>query len=188
MALDAAQVVVANSGHGYIAPVGTTLPTAEDDVLDAAFEELGYFSEQGVTLTFSREKTDFGAWQARLPIRSIIASEVETLAFEMEQWNPTTTELALGGGAWTEPNSGHFKFTPADPDDGVPSWAFVLEFNDEAGIVRFVTAKVELAGDVAIVLSRNSLGLLPVTVSVLETGTSDAYNLYTDLPQFAGAS
>jgi hypothetical protein len=188
MALDSAEVVVANSGHGYYAPVGTTMPTAFDETLDTAFIELGYFSEGGCTITIGRETTDVNAWQSRSPVRRTITKEAVSFAFELEQWNEETTALALGGGAWASDGGTGYAYTPATADEGVPAWAFILEFEDAAGIIRWTNPKVELEGDVSITLSRDAAAVLPVGLTVLDTGTSDLYNIYTDMAQFAVSS
>jgi len=188
MALNSAENIVANSGHGYIAPLGTTLPDAFDDTLDVAFVDLGYFSENGATITVGRETTSLGAWQSRSPLRRSITAENVTFAFEMEQWNADTMALALGGGTWGDDGSTGREFVPATLEDGITSWAFVLDFEDEAGTFRFACAKAELEGDVSIALQREQFALLPVTLTVLETGTDDLYHFFSDAAQFAAAS
>lgn len=49
-------------GAVFWAPLGTTLPTSANAVLDEAFIHLGYISDDGVTNTKSRETTEIKAW------------------------------------------------------------------------------------------------------------------------------
>ena len=63
MALDAANVRIARTGAVYVAPVGTALPTTTAAALNAAFEDCGYVSEDGVTFTPSETVTKIRAWQ-----------------------------------------------------------------------------------------------------------------------------
>lgn len=49
-------------GAVWIAPVGTSLPTSTSTSLAAAFKDLGYISEDGVTNTPSRETDAVTAW------------------------------------------------------------------------------------------------------------------------------
>ena len=42
------------NGAIFVAPVGATLPTDASTVLDAAFKNLGFISDDGVTLGTSR--------------------------------------------------------------------------------------------------------------------------------------
>lgn len=50
------------TGPIYWAPIGTTLPTKVDDVLDAAFKALGFVSEDGVSNNNSPETEDVKSW------------------------------------------------------------------------------------------------------------------------------
>lgn len=49
-------------GAVFWAPAGTTLPTSADEDLDAAFENLGYVTEDGVTVSTEEERDDIVAW------------------------------------------------------------------------------------------------------------------------------
>lgn len=49
-------------GAIYRAPLGTALPTSVDDALDAAFQELGFVSEDGVTSSNTRSSEEVKAW------------------------------------------------------------------------------------------------------------------------------
>lgn len=183
--LDGSEVIVGNSGHVWIAPVGTTLPTADNTALDAAFVDLGYFTEAGVTVTIGRQKAEVRAWQSYAPLRNIITSQTTSFAFAMEQWDSQTAVLALGGGVVTEPTTGHFKLVPPTPADGATQWALVLDIEDESSNLRFTTAKVELEGDVSIAFTRNEAAVLPVTLTVLDTGTSALFEMLTNDPAFS---
>lgn len=50
------------NGGIYVAPAGTTLPTDATTTLAAAFVNLGYVSEDGVTNTVSKESTAIKEW------------------------------------------------------------------------------------------------------------------------------
>ena len=49
-------------GAIYTAPVGTTLPTTTSEALDAAFKNLGYVSEDGLTNSTNMEVEKIKAW------------------------------------------------------------------------------------------------------------------------------
>lgn len=51
MAADAENVRVAVGGAVYLAPVGTTGPTSAASTLDSAYKELGFWAEDGATVT-----------------------------------------------------------------------------------------------------------------------------------------
>lgn len=50
------------SGYIYRAPLGTTLPTTADETLNAAFEDMGFISEEGVTEASGFESVDIKDW------------------------------------------------------------------------------------------------------------------------------
>ena len=49
-------------GGVHVAPIGTTLPTDATTALAAAFESLGYISEEGVTNSTTRETASIKEW------------------------------------------------------------------------------------------------------------------------------
>ena len=49
-------------GAVHFAPVGSTLPTTASETLDAAFSDLGYVSEDGVTNSNSPTSSEIKAW------------------------------------------------------------------------------------------------------------------------------
>ncbi|MBR5285585.1 MAG: phage tail protein, partial [Clostridia bacterium] len=49
-------------GAVHWAPIGTTLPTTATETLNAAFKELGYVSEDGLTNNNSPESDTVKAW------------------------------------------------------------------------------------------------------------------------------
>jgi hypothetical protein len=51
-----------SGGAVYVAPHGTTLPTNATDALDAAFEGLGYVSEDGLVNSISTDTEEIAAW------------------------------------------------------------------------------------------------------------------------------
>ena len=63
MAISADEVRVAGTGHVYVAPKGTALPTTVEAALPADWTDLGYVTTDGVSFTFSRETEDLDAWQ-----------------------------------------------------------------------------------------------------------------------------
>lgn len=65
MATNKANVTVgkpAIGGSVHRAPTGTTPPTDAQTTLDAAFKDLGYISEDGITNSYDRTVEDIKAW------------------------------------------------------------------------------------------------------------------------------
>lgn len=83
-------------GAIYAAPVGTTLPTDVTTALDAAFKELGYVSEDGVTNSNSPESDVVKAWGGDT-VLTLLTSKDDTFAFTLiEVLNLDVLKLVYG--------------------------------------------------------------------------------------------
>jgi hypothetical protein len=163
--LDASEVRVAGSGGVFVAPEGTTLPTDVATDLPAAWINLGYISEDGATVTLSRDQEEVNAWQASDPVRVLVTNEPKTVTFELLQFEPVTIQLAFRGGEVTSAGTGEWKFTP--PDAGATDIrAMVVEGIDGSITTRYVFARVQLQGDVETALVRSDAQRLPMEFGV----------------------
>ena len=70
------------SGAVFAAPIGSTLPTDVSTSLDAAFKELGYISEDGLTNGNSPESTAIKAWGGDT-VLTIQTSKDDTFGFTL---------------------------------------------------------------------------------------------------------
>lgn len=186
MAKDPNEIVVGSNGEIYVAPLGTTAPTNVDSVLNGAFVELGYASEDGVTLNRSQTITDIRVWQSRYPARRIVEDEVLSASFALRQWNRGTVELALGGQV-ASLGSGKFKVTPLPVDDSIDTRILVIDWHDgDDKDYRLVIPRCVVTETGDIQIARTGAADLPVTLSVLaEEGGGDAWTLFTNDPSFA---
>ena len=83
-------------GAVFAAPVGTTLPTDATSALDAAFQELGYVSEDGVTNSNSPESETIKAWGGDT-VLTLLTSKDDTYAFTLlEVLNLNVLKLIYG--------------------------------------------------------------------------------------------
>ena len=90
MAQTASEVRVGVDGVVSSAPLGSTAPTAVDSALDAAFNDLGYVSEDGVTESNSVTTEPVRAWQGNAVVRTIITEGTTTFALTLLQTNADT--------------------------------------------------------------------------------------------------
>lgn len=182
MALTATEVVVAGTGHIWLAPVGSTLPEEGDDpteALDAAFAELGYTSEDGVTLTGSPEIAAFNAWQSTTAIRRSRKLQVLKVAAELLQWNPDTLAAAFGGGSVT----GNTYTFPA-AGDALAEWAAVIDWQDGERNSRLVIPRMNSGlEDVSTQLNKDNMAVLPLALESLAS-TIDTILLFDDADAF----
>ena len=147
MALDCAEMRVGLTGHLYTAPVGTMMPADVSTALAAAWKELGYTTEDGVSMAVDMNKEDFNVWQSTSPCRSVITSQTLTSTFTLVQRNPDTLKLAFGGGD-VATALGVTTYTP--PTLGLTEAAFVLEVIDGTIVDRYLLYRGNpaLSGDI----------------------------------------
>ena len=69
-------------GAVYVAPVGTTLPTATGTALDAAFKALGYISEDGLSNSNSPESEVVKAWGGDT-VLTLMTGREDTFTFNL---------------------------------------------------------------------------------------------------------
>lgn len=184
MAITAGEIRVGSSGSVHIAATGSTLPTEPDVALDAAFEDLGAVTEDGVAISPSASVNKIRAWQSRRPVRVIKTEEDLTLSFALQQWNETTVPLAFGGGTISTTTGTNYKFTP--PADGsIDERAFVLEWTDSGYTYRLVAARVMVTETDEIALQQSDAAALGITLEVLGDDTDAGWYMLTDDPNFA---
>lgn len=77
------------------APLGTPLPEAIEDVLDAAFTSSGYVTEDGLELTPDLSTTDIKDWSGAV-VRRLIETFTNTLKWAHLETNEETLSTYLG--------------------------------------------------------------------------------------------
>lgn len=166
MGNDVLETVIAANGMVAIAPVGTTLPGDAETALDAAFVELGYISEEGVTFSPGPETEGILAWQSLQPIRNVLTAYDVEASFTLLQWNADTLGLAFGGGVYTDNGDGTWSFLLPTPEEHKEQ-SMVIEGYDGENIYRIVLDRVELSDTGDITFTRSDASGLPVTVTTL---------------------
>lgn len=177
MAVDANDVVVGANGAVYVAPAGTAVPTTPTAALNAAFIEVGYVSEEGVTFTGGVEQEDINAWQSFYPIRKLITARSAGVEFVMRQWNENTVKLAFGGGT-IKRNGAVTTYVPPTPTE-FDVRALVVQWADGVNDYRLVIPRGQVTGEVSTQLVRNSAADLPVS---FEATPSSAASTISDPP------
>lgn len=189
---DASELVVANNGEVYFAPVGTPLPQPGDDptaALDGDFVGAGWITEDGATLTVGSEVTDFGAWQTRQPIRRERTAQEIQFAWTFQQWNEENVVLAFGGGAITDHGGGLYSYTFPEDTDPLEERSLVVDAIDGDVHYRYVFPRGNVTEAVETQFQRGATAVLPITFKVLapEEGGTPAWFL-TDADGFAAGS
>lgn len=94
--LDSNNVRVAVTGAWYVAPAGTTGPTAADSVLPATWNNVGYLSEDGTTRTTDRSTNDIKAWQNGAPVRTVVTDSSVSYGFTIIETTRNSVALYTG--------------------------------------------------------------------------------------------
>jgi hypothetical protein len=171
MALTADEVFIAGSGHVYVADIGATEPTDTTTAWDGDWTELGFTTDDGVTITPGKEITDIPAWQSRYPVRRIVTAETFEVAFSLLQWNEDTLGLALQGGSWTGD-----VFTPAAAGS-VDERALGIEATDGDKIARIIIPRGMVTATGGIQMIKTGANPIPITFSALGTEATDPFTI-----------
>jgi len=183
MTLAVDEIVIAGTGRLYVAPEGTTLPTSIDSALDGAFVDLGYLTEDGAKFTDGKTTNDVRPWQSFYPVRVHITEREAMLEFTLMWWNRLTVETSFGGGTWSEPSPGAYRYSPPSPETLAVN-AFVLDAVDGDRHYRVTLPRGFVTSNTESTFAKTGPALLPLTITVLANGESDPWNLDTDDPAF----
>jgi hypothetical protein len=189
MSQNAAEVRIAGNGGLYVAPVGTALPTDPTEALNAAFIELGYSSEDGVTMTPARTIEKIKAWQSRQPVRTSVTEESITISTSLMQWNESTIAMFFGGGSVATDAGPPVTYTYTPPAAGeIDERALVLEWIDGEYTYRLVSERAAASELGEVQLTSTAAAMLPITLELLApTGDvlTTPFIIITDDPSFA---
>lgn len=187
MGLDAAETVIGFGAGISVAPLTADIPADETETPSGDWIDLGYATDDGVTITPNVTKTRVGAWQTPDPVRSFTQSRQMTVAFTLEQWNGKNLEVAFDGGEVTEVSSGHYKYVGPDPTDAEQQYMLMVEWADGNKHYRAIFPSVSLSETGGINLRRSEIAGLPLTFDSLRLNDQDLFVLLTDDPAFASA-
>lgn len=181
MANDADNVVVAANGFVATAPVGSTLPTDATTALDAAFTELGYINEDGVSFAPDVTIDDLPAWQSLSPIRTLLTNYIIEVSFGLMEWIEDNLKLAFGGGVFTDNGDGTWDYLLPLPGERAP-FAMVIEGQDGANRYRIVLDRVELSDTGEVTFQKGDASQFPVTVRALAGAGGRPGAIYGSVP------
>lgn len=110
--------VLVDVGLLYVAPLGTTEPTASSDLssLPSAWREVGY-TEKGSKFIYTREVEPVEVAEELDPLYTMIVKRAGELHFEMAQASRRNLALALNAGAAAANDATTLE--PPDPEDMV---------------------------------------------------------------------
>ena len=182
MATTPENILVGSGGSIHIAPVGTALPTTIAASLNAAFVDLGYISEDGISLSSAADVTDILSFQSLLPVRKVVTGRTFDLSFTVREWTAEGIVFAFGGGEVTEAG-GVYTFTPPADSDALYERALIATWADGEKNYRLVIPRGVVSEGVETTIARGAAADLPITFSILAVDeATPGYYLITDDP------
>lgn len=112
MALDSTKVRVAVTGAVSVAPTATAAPTGTAVALNAAFLDVGYIGEDGVTEQRERSTEDIKAWQGNTIVRTVVTEGGLRYTLTMIETNKVSVETAYGTTVTQAAAEGNFDINP----------------------------------------------------------------------------
>lgn len=137
-ALNSDAIRFAPNGRVLAAAANTAMPTIPTTVSDAfdnsqpisGWDDLGYVTEDGVTLTPTLETNAFPVWQSVAAAKITVVAAGLDFQFSLAQWDKESTELFFGG-TWgaKDTTTGLTTMTlPSNP--GLREKAFLILWGD----------------------------------------------------------
>jgi hypothetical protein len=162
-------VLVGVTGDASVAPEGTALPTDTTTALNAAFEAVGYISEDGVSQSISEDITDLKAWQNGDVVRKIQTSHDLTYAFTMIETSDVTLETFYGNYA-----AGVVQIDGEQLDH--KSWVLDVEDGDDDLRIVIPDGQITERGDI-VYQNGDAVGY-PVTITCFPDGSGNKAYIY----------
>ncbi|MFF3928561.1 phage tail tube protein [Streptomyces hirsutus] len=184
MANNADNVRAALNGSIFMAPKGTTAPVDLDTGWAAAWVDLGFMSDDGVSMEYSTDVEDINAWQSLSPVRRILTSVDMTLGFTAIELKARTITAYFPGATITNVSGAIQRLDiPAAP--GPAEFAFGLEWVDGTIKNRLVIPRGEITDRGAISLGRSAAIGLEMTVSAYASSAPEIATWLSNDPAWA---
>lgn len=166
-----AATIPADGAAVYVAPLGTTLPTSATATLDAAFVDLGWVSEDGVSNSISRETTKHRAWGGEV-VKVTQDNYTETLTLTLLESSSAVLAVVYGddnvsaGGDYQSLVVEHSRLMNERK-------SFVIDFIDGDTVGRIVVREGQVTEIGDIVYTHRDLTRYEITVDVFKPDNAD---------------
>jgi len=146
MPRDVDNVLVAADGRGYVAPLGTTAPTNSSGTLNAAFKELGWIHEDGLTEAANADTAEIKAWDGTT-VRKVMTGSEFTFQLRVLETTKVNLELYYSGSTVTA-NTGESKIQVKSPANDRRSFVFDVFDGTKATRIYIPDGEVTERGDI----------------------------------------
>jgi len=180
---DTSEIVIGANGTIRVAPVGTVEPADISAAFAPAWVDLGFTSEDGVTIEDTKTLDKVAVWQMLYPARRIITDRDFTVAFAMRQFAAKQIEFAFGGGTITG-SGGKYKYVPPDPED-IDERKLAVEWQDGDNTWRLIVPLGIVSDKITTKIERKNPADLPITFSIMGQDGVEPWYFLTDDPTWA---
>ena len=168
MALDATYVAkpISVTGGIKVAPIGTVTPTDPASVLNAAFKELGYVTEDGLKLSHDASDDKIKVWGG-VAIRTIRSDYSATITGTLVSTLDVDVLKNVFGDSLVTQKSGFIAIKHAA--DIAPEKVYIIETKDASngGRKRYVIPKGQIAVSGDVNLSHKEITGFEITIEAL---------------------
>jgi len=173
-AIDVSEVHYAPSGHVYIAAVGSAAPTDATTALTTAWYDVGYVTEDGVSITPAVDLGDIRAWQSVTRLKRTVNTIDIDVSFKMMQINKTILSTFFFGGTTTQQPGGAATLNlPSAINIAALTWALCIDWTADTGEAnRFYFPRGVIGDREAMQLLRTDAVVCGVTFSVTDNSGS----------------
>lgn len=171
------------TGGILAAPLGSTIPTDEAAAPDAAFDQLGYVSEGGLTRNESREITEIKEWGGKTVKKAQTSFDV-TFQFQfLEYLNADAAKTIYGDDAVTvtapSATAGQ-KMAVAVDGLEAPHKVWIFEMMDGLARIRIVVPDGQITETAETPFTSGDAAIRDVTVAVYPDADGVLYYEYSD--------
>lgn len=173
------------SALANFAPPGTALPTSPSAVLDAAFEDAGWITEDGLKKAVNESSTAITAYGTTSPVRTLITQSATTFVINMLESNPTTIAVynRLPLDAIVPDVSGAFDYTEGEANQ--QQYSAVFDLVDGPNRMRMVVPICEVTDRTEIDIKSASAVTYGVTLTAYPGSDGVAIHTYYLIPALA---
>lgn len=176
-ALDAGAIRFAPNGRVLSADANTELPTIPDTVEEAfdnslplaGWDDLGYVTEDGVTLTPTLTTQAFNVWQSVAAAKITVTGAGLDFQFALAQWDRESTELFFGG-TWgaKDPATGLTRMRlPSNPS--LREKAFLILWGDLDDVNGLYVPRAQISSRDGLTIGKTDPTILNMTFQSLDS-------------------
>lgn len=170
------------TGAIFRAPIGTPLPTSATEALDAAFLELGYVSEDGVTNNNTATTETTYDWGGTPVLNEQTEKPDEWTYTLIEALNPNVLGTVYGDENVTYNAAAGTIHVRAGATQ-VPDQVYVIDMRLRGGAMKRTVIPIGSLGEVGeIVYNRTDPVGYPITIKGMDDGTGLTHHEYITLP------